>query len=225
MKMSECDRCPLHKTRKKVAIPRGDGVVGIMLVGEAPGHDEDISGKPFVGKAGKVLSVQIEREFSGRKKDDLLGSLTENNFWITNIVKCRPLDEEGKNRPPTGEEITACSHWLDREIARKRPWLIVALGKTAAQRFFPSMDWSKKFGDYVGKLYWSAQYECAVLMTYHPSFVARGAEEGMTAYLKHFNWIADRSVVSNWWWQLMVRQLRDKMVIPIDSETAGDDPW
>jgi DNA polymerase len=114
-----CTLCPLHASRT-LAVP-GDGksAARIMLIGEAPGKDEDLAGRPFVGAAGAVLQRLLDG--SGIKRDDL---------FITNIVKCRPPN----NRVPKKGEITTCtSQYLFNQIALIDPQLIVLLGGVAAK--------------------------------------------------------------------------------------------
>jgi DNA polymerase len=114
MKLKECNKCALHKTRMQVVIHRGKKS-DIMMIGEAPGHNEDIQGKPFVGKAGKVLD------------DALLKADLYNKVYITNIVKCRPPE----NRDPLPSEKEKCSYWLNKQIAIIVPKVIVCLGNHA----------------------------------------------------------------------------------------------
>jgi len=118
--MKDCKKCNLHKFRKNV-VP-GDGPVpcDIMLIGEAPGRDEDILAKPFVGAAGKILNEALKE-----------AGYTRDSVFITNIVKCRPPG----NRVPKKEEITACSEYLRDEIERVSPDKIILLGRTASNTF------------------------------------------------------------------------------------------
>nr|MDO8099521.1 uracil-DNA glycosylase [Candidatus Njordarchaeota archaeon] len=116
----ECTKCELHKERKN-AVP-GDGNVRtrIMFIGEAPGQDEDLQGRPFVGAAGKLLSQLLSS--IGLRRDDV---------YITNIVKCRPPG----NRPPRVGEISACSEYLERQIRIINPKTICPMGNVALKTF------------------------------------------------------------------------------------------
>jgi uracil-DNA glycosylase, family 4 len=113
-----CTKCPLHKYRTN-AVP-GEGAVklGVMVVGEAPGADEDRTGRPFVGAAGRLLTEALARL-----------SVSRGDVYITNVVKCRPPN----NRTPTREEVEACLPYLLRQIELLRPRRIVALGLTSAK--------------------------------------------------------------------------------------------
>jgi uracil-DNA glycosylase len=115
-----CTECPLHESRQ-MAVP-GDGELSarIMLIGEAPGKDEDASGHPFVGSSGRFLNKMLEEVGIDRK-----------TLFITNIVKCRPP----ANRTPRAEEVATCtSDYLDAQIALINPEVIMLLGGVAAKR-------------------------------------------------------------------------------------------
>jgi len=126
-----CQLCPLATTRT-VAVP-GEGPVGapVMLIGEGPGEQEDLAGKPFIGRAGTIL-------------DDMLtiAGLSRWQVFITSLVKCRPPG----NRDPKGSEIQACSGYLDRQIELIAPGLIVTLGRFAMARWFPDQRISRIHG-------------------------------------------------------------------------------
>jgi uracil-DNA glycosylase family 4 len=112
--VATCSRCPLSASRTQAVPGEGPANARILFIGEAPGKNEDLQGRPFVGRAGRIL-------------DELLASidLERNQVYITNIVKCRPP----KNRDPTPAEITACHPYLERQIAMIRPRVIVPLGR------------------------------------------------------------------------------------------------
>lgn len=115
--VDNCRKCGLWKTRNNVVVGGGSIDSEIMLVGEAPGYNEDKQGEPFVGRAGDVLDMLLETIGIGRE-----------NVYIANILKCRPP----KNRNPMKEEIKACTPYLDRQIEIVRPRIICPMGNFAA---------------------------------------------------------------------------------------------
>lgn len=114
--VKNCTKCPLHEGRTNAVFGDGNIDADIMFIGEAPGRNEDLQGKPFVGQAGKLLTEAIES----------IG-LNRSDVYITNVVKCRPP----KNRDPTKEEIAACEPYLDKQISIINPSIIVTLGRFA----------------------------------------------------------------------------------------------
>lgn len=117
-----CTSCALARTRTNAVPGEGAPDSRIMLIGEAPGKNEDLQGRPFVGAAGKLLDELLP-----------LAGLTRTEVYITNILKCRPPE----NRDPLPEEIAACAHHLDIQIRHLRPELIITMGAFSLQRFFP----------------------------------------------------------------------------------------
>ena len=117
--VSGCVKCGLHKTRTQTVFGVGDENADWMLIGEAPGAEEDRLGDPFVGQAGKLLDSMLAAIKLSRRK----------NVYIANVLKCRPPG----NRNPTPEEVAQCSPHLLQQIALIKPKLIVAMGRFAAQ--------------------------------------------------------------------------------------------
>jgi len=133
--INECQLCELGKTRKKAVVGAGSLSAKIMLIGEAPGYYEDLNGKPFVGKAGKILDELLES--LGRKRAEV---------YITNILKCRPPG----NRNPAAAEIKACTPYLDAQMSIIEPVVIATLGNFSLTYIFA------KFGltpDKIGKIH------------------------------------------------------------------------
>jgi uracil-DNA glycosylase family 4 len=131
-KILTCTLCPLSGTRHKAVPSEGPENAKTMFIGEGPGRQEDLEGRPFVGRAGKFL-------------DECLQSigLHREQVFITNIVKCRPTEKAGnwvKDRKPNTEEIAACKPYLDQQIELLRPEVICTLGDTARSQVF------KRFG-------------------------------------------------------------------------------
>ena len=114
---ADCRLCGLCAGRTNLVLPSGDLDSPVVVVGEAPGENEDLQGKPFVGAAGKLLDDMLE-----------MIDLRRSQVYIANVVKCRPP----RNRDPLGEEQAACRHWLDAQREIIRPKLIVCLGRIAA---------------------------------------------------------------------------------------------
>lgn len=127
--ITTCRDCGLCQERTNAVPGEGDGHAEIMFVGEGPGLNEDKQGRPFIGAAGGFLTHLLES--IGLRREDV---------FITNTVKCRPPN----NRDPLSEEMAACSHYLDEQIAEVAPKIIVPLGRHALARWFP--------GEAIGKL-------------------------------------------------------------------------
>jgi uracil-DNA glycosylase family 4 len=117
-----CDRCELHRTRTKSVPGEGPADARVMLIGEAPGWNEDQQGRPFVGAAGKFLEELLAK-----------AALKRSDVFITNVVKSRPPG----NRDPLPDEIAACAPFLDRQIEVIDPEVIVTLGRFSMARWFP----------------------------------------------------------------------------------------
>jgi len=114
-----CERCALHETRTHVVVGAGSPDAAIMFVGEAPGHNEDVQGQPFVGAAGKLLD-ELLREILGIPREDV---------YIANVLKCRPPE----NRDPTPLEIDTCKPFLLRQVEIIAPRIICTLGNFATR--------------------------------------------------------------------------------------------
>ena len=151
--IGECVRCPLYQGRHTIVHTEGQPDARLMFVGEAPGADEDASGRPFVGRAGQLLNKIIEA--IGLKRDDVL---------IGNVNRCRPPG----NRQPTAEEAHTCKPFLLREINIARPDVIVVLGNTAMKNLLDTKvgitQVRGKFQDYRG---------IKVMPTFHPAYLLR----------------------------------------------------
>jgi DNA polymerase len=148
----ECKKCPLHLRRTNAVPGTGNYNAKLMIIGEGPGRDEDIQGKPFVGKAGKLLT-QLLSEI-GISRDEV---------YITNVVKCRPPD----NRVPEESEIEACRDYLRRQIEIINPKIILLLGSTALKAVIGEKSITKVRGEEIeidGIIY---------LPTFHPAAVLR----------------------------------------------------
>jgi DNA polymerase len=121
-RIRECTHCGLCEGRQHAVPGVGDRAARWLFVGEGPGRNEDLQGEPFVGPAGQLLDNMLRALDLARGKDT----------YIAYIVKCRPVGADGRDRPPTPDEVDACMPYLRRQIALIRPQVIIALGKTAA---------------------------------------------------------------------------------------------
>lgn len=158
--VSVCTRCDLALTRTNTVFGTGDPHSPLMLVGEGPGENEDATGLPFVGRAGKLL-------------DDILAAvdLTRNDVYLTNIVKCRAAVEEGgrmKNRQPKTGEIRACNPYLQGQIDAVKPKIILCLGGPAAKTMI-----DKDFRITKDRGKWYEAYGAKAMATFHPAYVLR----------------------------------------------------
>jgi DNA polymerase len=114
-----CRRCGLAATRQQVVVGRGNPNARLLLVGEAPGAEEEACGQPFVGRSGRLLEAMLAAA----------GLSSERDLYIANVIKCRPPG----NRKPSRSEIEACRPWLERQIALVRPQLVLLVGATALE--------------------------------------------------------------------------------------------
>jgi DNA polymerase len=154
--LGDCRRCPLADTRRNIVFGEGNPDAELVFVGEAPGGDEDLQGRPFVGRAGQLLTKIITA--MGLKREDV---------YICNILKCRPPG----NRNPLPEEIAACEPFLLRQLEAINPKAICALGSFAArtllQKDVPITALRGHFHDYQG---------IPLMPTYHPAYLLRNPE-------------------------------------------------
>lgn len=147
--IKDCKKCPLSATRTNIVLGAGSEKADLVIIGEAPGNDEDIAGEPFVGQAGKLLTkmlaaVEISRE----------------EVYITNVVKCRPP----QNRDPKDEEINGCSPYLSAQLEILNPKLILTLGNFATKTLLKTTEGITRLR---GRIF---EYEnIPLLPTFHPS--------------------------------------------------------
>jgi DNA polymerase len=156
MEVAECKRCPLHATRTQGVLGVGDTRAEWLIVGEAPGADEDRQGEPFVGRAGQLLNAMLRA----------LGLERGANVYIANILKSRPPG----NRDPRPEEVAACLPYLKRQIALIEPKLIVAVGRIAAQSLLAT---DAPLGRLRGRVHHFGELNTPVVVTYHPAYLLR----------------------------------------------------
>jgi uracil-DNA glycosylase family protein len=156
-----CTGCDLYKCATQTVFGEGAGRASIMLVGEQPGDQEDLAGRPFVGPAGKILDKALAE-----------AGIVRRDLYVTNAVKHFKWEPQGKRRKhkkPTATEIVACRPWLEAEIEVVKPRVIVCLGVTAAQAVFGK---AVRLNEMRGRP-WSTSIAPIVFVTVHPSAVLR----------------------------------------------------
>jgi len=155
-----CTACGLCRGRKNTVFGVGDSKAKWLFIGEGPGRNEDIQGEPFVGPAGKLLDNILLA--MGLKRGE--------NAYIANIVKCRPTDGTGRDRPPAADEVAACLPYLQRQIELIQPTILVALGKTAALSLL-GLDPATPVSKLRGSVHRYA--DRPLVVTYHPAYLLR----------------------------------------------------
>ena len=154
--LGECQRCGLAATRTKLVFGVGNPQARLLLVGEAPGRDEDLKGEPFVGEAGQLLDRIL-----------LAMGMQREEVYICNLLKCRPPN----NRDPQPDEIATCEVFLARQVAAVRPQVIVALGRFAVQSLLQTKaPISRLRGE------WQKYQGVPLMPTYHPAYLLRNPE-------------------------------------------------
>jgi len=161
--VSGCTKCGLHKTRTQTVFGVGDENADWMLIGEAPGAEEDRLGDPFVGQAGKLLDNMLAA----------VGLSRSENVYIANVLKCRPPG----NRNPAPDEVEKCTPYLLRQIELIQPKLIVAMGRFAAQTL---LDTSASISSLRGRVHSYAGVP--LIVTYHPAYLLRTLEDKAKAW-------------------------------------------
>ncbi|KAF0190832.1 MAG: DNA polymerase bacteriophage-type [Gammaproteobacteria bacterium] len=168
-RVAACTLCGLHQTRTQTVFGVGDRNADWLIVGEAPGADEDRQGEPFVGRAGQLLNAMIEA--IGMKREQV---------YIANVLKCRPPG----NRDPQPGEVAHCEPYLQRQVELIRPKIILALGRIAAQNLLKT---DTRVGALRGKAhrYSTGAGDAAgvpLVVTYHPAYLLRSPSEKRKAW-------------------------------------------
>ncbi len=156
-----CTACPLSERRTNVVFGEGDPRSPLVLIGEGPGAEEDQSGRPFVGRAGKLLTKALGD-----------AGLSREQVYIANTVKCRACDwSTGKpvNRPPTDLETLTCRQWLVPQLGFLKPWVILCIGAPSAKNLIKK---NFKITQERGRLF-PCEYAKAAIATLHPSYILR----------------------------------------------------
>lgn len=173
-KIMNCRTCSLGSREKQVV---GKGPLGgILLIGEAPGPDEEVQREPFIGRSGQKLRAMI-REYL---------DISDQDIRITNAVHCRPIDELGKTRTPSQVEIISCNKWLQAEIEIVQPKLIITVGRIPLVSLFGKID---KLANYRNKVLIYKGYK--VISTYHPAAVLRNKNKYEPLVISDFEYIKE----------------------------------
>ena len=154
--LGECTRCKLHQHRKHIVFGTGNPDAQLVFVGEGPGGEEDVQGKPFVGRAGQLLTKIINSI-----------DLTREEVYIANIIKCRPPN----NRNPEPDEIKACEPFLIKQLDAIKPKIICALGTFAAQTL---LETDERISRLRGKFI--PYRNSRLIATFHPAFLLRNPQ-------------------------------------------------
>lgn len=162
--VSGCTQCPLHQSRTQTVFGVGNRSADWMIIGEAPGGDEDRQGEPFVGRAGQLLNEMLRAV-----------GLEREQVYIANILKCRPPG----NRDPKPDEVSACSGYLQRQVELIQPRLILAVGRVAAQNL---LEEDLPVGRMRGNVYRFGRLEIPVVVTYHPAYLLRSPSQKRKAW-------------------------------------------
>jgi len=162
--VKSCTLCDLHRTRTQTVFGVGDKQAQWMIIGEAPGADEDAQGEPFVGRAGQLLNSMLKA----------IG-LQREQVFIANVMKCRPP----QNRDPTPAEAACCKPYLQRQIELVNPKLILCVGRIAAQNL---LETDTPIGKLRGQVHRLGQAQRPVVVTYHPAYLLRSPGEKRRAW-------------------------------------------
>jgi uracil-DNA glycosylase family 4 len=160
-----CVKCGLAATRTRTVFGVGNPHADWLVIGEAPGAEEDRQGEPFVGAAGKLLDAMLQA----------IGLSRTENVFVANMLKCRPPG----NRDPRPEEVAACLPYLMRQIAAIKPKLILAVGRIAAQNLLAT---DVSLGRLRGRVHRFGPFSTALIVTYHPAYLLRAPAEKRKAW-------------------------------------------
>jgi len=162
--VAACTACGLHASRTQTVFGVGSTRAHWLVIGEAPGADEDAQGEPFVGRAGQLLNSML-----------LAAGFQRDEVYIANILKCRPP----KNRDPSPEESAHCMPFLQRQVSLLTPRVILAVGRVAAQNLLGT---SEAIGRMRGRVHRLPEVGTPVVVTYHPAYLLRSPLEKRKAW-------------------------------------------
>lgn len=162
--VANCIACGLHKTRTQTVFGVGDRNADLMIIGEAPGFNEDQQGEPFVGRAGQLLTAMIKTIGFAR-----------NQVYIANILKCRPPN----NRDPLAEEVNLCTSFLNQQITLIKPRLLLAVGRIAAHYLLQTKSSLESLRN---KTHYYDKSGTPLIVTYHPAYLLRNPADKKKAF-------------------------------------------
>lgn len=163
-RVAACKACSLHQSRTQTVFGVGSHTADLLIVGEAPGANEDRLGEPFVGRAGHLLDAMLNAI-----------KLHRQQVFIANILKCRPPN----NRDPSPEEVALCTPFLQQQIALLKPKLILALGRVAAHHLLQT---NASMASMRGKKYSYGESAVPLIVTFHPAYLLRSPLEKRKAW-------------------------------------------
>lgn len=163
--VAACTACSLHQSRTQTVFGVGNRQANLMIIGEAPGVNEDQQGEPFVGRAGQLLTAMIKS--MGFERSDV---------YIANILKCRPPN----NRDPQPDEVQLCTKFLDQQIALIQPTLLLAVGRIAAHYLLKTKSSLESLRN---TLHRYGEKETPLIITYHPAYLLRSPSDKKKAFM------------------------------------------
>ena len=163
--VSNCTACALHTTRTQTVFGVGNRSAKLMIIGEAPGFNEDKQGEPFVGRAGQLLTAMLKTM-----------SLQRSDVYIANILKCRPPN----NRDPQADEVALCTGFLNQQISLINPQLLLAVGRIAAHYLLKTKSSLESLRN---KLHQYGDNKTPLIITYHPAYLLRSPADKKKAFV------------------------------------------
>jgi DNA polymerase len=163
--VAACTRCDLHRTRTQTVFGVGNRAADWLVIGEAPGAEEDKRGEPFVGRAGQLLDNMLAAIELSRAR----------NVYIANILKCRPPN----NRDPQAQEVACCEPYLQQQIALLQPRMILAVGRIAAQNLLKT---DAPLTRLRGRVHRYGEGQIPLIVTYHPAYLLRTPSDKRKAW-------------------------------------------
>lgn len=163
--VAQCTACSLHQTRTQTVFGVGNQQAELMIVGEAPGFNEDQQGEPFVGRGGQLLTAMLKSIGFERQQ-----------VYIANILKCRPPN----NRDPQAEEVQKCTPFLDQQIALIKPRLLLAVGRIAAHHLLKTKSSLESLRN---KMHRYGDNNTPLIVTYHPAYLLRNPVDKKKAFV------------------------------------------